>query len=261
MKKGKDISAQFGGLYLVHQNIPGKVEKSLRLQQHILFIPLQGEIGVEVGEMPFSLGVGQMLFLPEKTLHSFSSSREAGERLIALINPNEILLPPKAVPTILPLHQLIKEILFYLLLHPQTKNAKSLTQVFYETLTEALVDRKQAELANDQLEGRVTDPRVKKAILHLRENLDQNISMDQIAKVSGLSLRSLNRLFTKETGLQPKQWLINFRIEMAKDLLMQPQASVTEVAFSVGYSSLGQFISAFRSRTGRLPSEFLKHGV
>lgn len=261
MKKGKDIAAEFGGLYLVHQNIPGKKAESVRYNQHILFIPLQGEIKIDFTERTFSFGLGQMLFLPANIRHSFSSSSQAGERLIAMIDQNKLDHDFVLAPTVMPLHQLIKEILFYLLLHPKTKNSKSLVNVLSETLTEALTEVKANLIASaDHLEGRVIDSRVKRALSFMRDSLDRNPSMEQIAKHAGLSLRNLNRLVALETGGQPKQWMIAFRVEKAKELLKKPGASVTDVAFSVGYNSLGQFISAFRSRTGQLPSEYLKRG-
>jgi AraC-like DNA-binding protein len=258
MRKGKDIAAEFSGLYLVHQNIPGKKLEETVFEQHILFIPLQGEIRVEVKDRSLSLGLGQMLFLPAKMRHSFSSSAQSGERMIAMIATHK--LHDATAPVILPMHQLIKEILFYLLLHPQAKSAKALVSVFFETLSEALGDSVGSEFSLDHLAGRVKDPRVKEALADMRENLDAKPSMNQIARNAGLSLRSFNRQFAAETGIPPKQWLIQLRIEKAKELLKKPGTSVTEVALAVGYSSLGQFIATFRSKTGQLPSEYLKRG-
>jgi AraC-like DNA-binding protein len=55
--------------------------------------------------------------------------------------------------------------------------------------------------------------------------------------------------------MTPKQVVTFHRIEKAKELLLQKQ-SVTDVAYEVGYASISQFISTFRSLTGKLPSEF-----
>jgi AraC-like DNA-binding protein len=55
--------------------------------------------------------------------------------------------------------------------------------------------------------------------------------------------------------MTPKQAITFHRIEKAKELLQKNQ-SVTDVAYEVGYSSLSQFITTFRSLTGKLPSEF-----
>ncbi len=260
MKKGQDISAKFGGLYIVHQNVPGKKASVLCYPQHILFIPLQGEILIEVEGKRRAFGVGQMLYLPPNTVHSFSSSSAFGERLIAMIDAKLLLFKgPADGPIQLPLHQFIKELLFYLILHPNSKITKSLVLVFAETLKESLEDTS-SPTSLDHLLGKVTEGRIKSALEFMRDNLSDNVSMEDVARKAGLSGRNLNRLVLKETGFQPKQWLIQFRIEKAKELLKAPSASVTDVAYAVGYNSLSQFISAFRSRTGQLPSEFQRHG-
>jgi AraC-like DNA-binding protein len=262
VKKGKDISSQFSGLYLVHQNLPGKRNASVLYPEPILFIPLQGEIAVQVEDRTITLSLGQMLYLPPHTQHSFTSSNQMGERLIAMLDPK---LAPKgleaAVPIKLPLHQFMKELLFYLLLHPKTKSAKSLVQIFAETLSEAIAESASAVLSlQEHLESKSSDPRVLQSLGYLQNHLNEDLNMAGVAKKAGLSLRNFNRLMVKETGLQPKRWLVSYRIAKAKELLRVPGTSVTEVAYAVGYNSLGPFISAFRASTGQLPSEYLRRG-
>jgi AraC-like DNA-binding protein len=64
----------------------------------------------------------------------------------------------------------------------------------------------------------------------------------------------------QEMGMTPKQFLIAARIEKAQELLLKPGSSVLNVALEVGYSSMSQFIAAFRSQTGQLPSEVARIG-
>ncbi len=262
MKRGKDISAQFADLYLVHQNVPGKRVSQVSHSSHILFIPLQGEITVSA-DNEYALGSGHMLFLPANTTHSFDSSISTGERLIAMMNPPAALAKKIRAfgPAKLPLSQLIKEILFYLLLHPKTPNAKSLVSVLIETLAEGLQGHSEhSSSVTDHLSGKIKDDRVRRVVSLIHEQLGDKISIDKMAKQAGLSSRNLNRLMLQEIGLTPKQFLIAARIEKAQDLLQQPGASVTAVAFEVGYNSLSQFIAAFRSQTGQLPSEVARFG-
>jgi AraC-like DNA-binding protein len=262
MRKGKDISVQFGSLFLVHQNVPGKKAASVKYNQHILFIPLQGEITIEVANQKIAFGLGQMLYLAPHTLHSFSSSEKFGERLIAMLDAELLTrVSTSEKPTKLPLNQFVKELLFYLLLHPKLKSAKTLVSVFVETLQESLAENLfSSHIDMDRLAGKVVDGRIKEALNFMQENLSEAITIEKVAKKAGLSGRNFNRLVLKETGLQPKQWLIRFRIEKAKELLKTPNISVTDTAYAVGYNSLGQFISAFRALTKQLPSEFLRHG-
>ena len=84
--------------------------------------------------------------------------------------------------------------------------------------------------------------------------------MDAVAKASGMSTRSFNRLFAVELGLTPKQVLSQYRVAHARAQLLTGKVTVTEAALSVGYNSLAQFIAVFRQLTGQLPSEVARLG-
>ncbi len=258
MKKGKDTSSTFKGLYLVHQNIPGKeVELHSHDEEHILFIPLQGEITVTTETAILKCGPGRTIYIPNKTLHKFESSQHQGERLIAMLKNNVWKknasggLPSRLFPT----SQLCNEILFYLLLNPKTKHSGDLINVLVQTISENM---EMAVGAIEHLEAKGSEPRLQKALMFLRDNVgEEDISMGKAAQSAGLSLRSLNRLCLEQLGTSPKNIFIQYRIEKAQELLSQ-QMSVTEAAFAVGYNSLASFISAFRKVTGQLPSDMRK---
>lgn len=257
MKKGRDIAVKFPGLFLVHQNIPEKkVDFHSHDDEHLLFIPLQGEIKVITRERTITVGAGKMVYLPAGTEHAFDSSSLLGERLIVMVSTKLWKSsscgdhPISSVSA----NQLLKELLFYLLLHPETKNAKSIVQTFSQTLDETLHEACHL-MELDHVEAKVRDERIAKSIQFFRSHLSESISMDQVAKSCGLSTRNFNRLFVQEVELTPKQVLTQLRVEKAKELLSNKK-SVTETAFDVGYQSLSQFISSFRLLTGQLPSEW-----
>jgi hypothetical protein len=176
MRRGKDISTQFKNLYVIHQNIPGKKAQVSGFEQHLLFIPLQGEISIQADVTRYSFGPGQMLYLAPGVPHTFSSSSQGGERLIAMLSSRAITNSPKAIR--LPLSHFIKELLFYLLLHPKTKNPGSLVSVLEETLLEIL-EQGSASGDVDHLEGKVTDPRVRQVLELMRNSIGRKTSMDE----------------------------------------------------------------------------------
>jgi transcriptional regulator GlxA family with amidase domain len=92
----------------------------------------------------------------------------------------------------------------------------------------------------------------------LEENFHRSFSIEEIARKSGLSTRSFNRLFLTELAVTPKQAMTLYRVERAKQLLRQGKGSVTDIAFEVGYQSVSQFIATFRRHTGQLPSSLLR---
>ncbi len=256
MKQGQEVIAKFPGILIIHQKIRGKRKRRHHHEDHEIFIPLQGEIGVhfEAGEL--KAGQGKMIYIPAGVEHVFTSTENAdGERLYFFIDTKmwDKLGGIASEPKILPVSQLSKELLFHLLIHPKTKAAQSLCETLVQTFSEMLEQIIPTGL--DSFSGKISDPRVKKVWIKIQESYQEQISMDRLAKASGLSVRNLNRLFLDESGMTPKQAITFHRIEKAKELLLQNQ-SVTDVAYEVGYSSLSQFITTFRSLTGKLPSEF-----
>jgi AraC-like DNA-binding protein/mannose-6-phosphate isomerase-like protein (cupin superfamily) len=260
MQQGQDISAEFPGLFLIHQKITAyDVREHRHDSDHELFLPLQGEIQLRFHDQVLKAGPGKMLYMPPGIEHAFSSSKSGeGERLIAVISAKlwKASSGTNHQACILPLSQLSKELLFHLLIHPRTKTAKSLIATFVETLSEMLENPSlggQKDTAH--LRGKISDIRLKKAVELIEDSYREAIPLEKIARSAGLSVRSLNRLAQIELGLTPKQILTLKRVDEAKSLLKQKKA-VTDVALSVGYSSVSQFITVFRKATGRLPSGF-----
>jgi AraC-like DNA-binding protein len=263
VRRGQDIAAQFAGLYLVHQNLPGKRVRRHRRREHLLFVPLQGEVRVAVGKALLRCGPGRMVYLPPDTEHAFESSDEQGERLICLLDDERWVrngCGASVEAAVLPANQLCKELLFYLLLHPRTRAGETIVDVFVQALSESL-EASRGLLQVEHLEGKTRDPRVREALGYLERKMGRKISVRQAAEHAGLSSRSLNRLFLKEFGLSPRRVLALLRVSKARELLASGRHSVSEVAWEVGYGSLSQFIAVFRQATGQLPSEFARSGA
>jgi AraC-like DNA-binding protein len=260
MKRGQDLCLNLPGLYVVHQNIPGKEVDFHEHKEHLLFFPLHGEIQVHLEKNTLTCGPGRMIYLPPNTSHSFDSSLTEGERLIVLIGASNWKKHrlPSLKPTLASGNQLCKELLFYLLLHQNSKHQAVLIETFVRTLAESLAASE--PVAIDHLEGRAKDTRLIKALELLRLKVDEPPTGQELASHSGMSARNLNRLFLTELGLTPKQASTSFRIDHAKNLLLGGSVTVTEAAFASGYQSLSQFITVFRQVTGLLPSEIRRFG-
>lgn len=268
MKKGSDVSAKFGGLYVVHHNLPGQRHRRIKREEHLVFIPLQGEIRIDLDGRKLRAGPGRLVYLPRGQVHEFESSEDRGERLVALVDDRLIRPVAKTLElrlteaAIVPLPQISKELLFFLLLNPRTRFAPSVAKIFVETFLEALAFGNLSDPSDGlaRFELHAQDPRIEAAIAYMRENLSEELSMEDVARKAGLSVRNFGRRMIEETNLSPRQMLIRFRVEKACELLSAPNAGVLDVALGVGYRSLSQFIAAFRSVTGQLPSEFARYG-
>lgn len=96
---------------------------------------------------------------------------------------------------------------------------------------------------------------VVRAIHYMRENMDEQVSLEVVCRVAGISKFHFIRVFESITGTSPHQFWAALRIQKAK-LMLSRRVSVTEACFAVGYSSLGTFSRIFRELVGIGPKEF-----
>ncbi len=97
---------------------------------------------------------------------------------------------------------------------------------------------------------------VERAICHMKVRLAEPLDLDQLARIAGISRFHLVRVFDELTGTTPHHFLACLRIQRAKDLLLVPGASITQVCMEVGYTSLGTFSTTFSNLVGLSPQEF-----
>ncbi len=91
----------------------------------------------------------------------------------------------------------------------------------------------------------------------IENNYEKDLNLDLLSKILLTSKYHLQRLFKKNYGITPKQYLTDLRIRKAKELLAEG-VSVTETCFSVGFESLGSFSSLFKNKTGYSPTQYQK---
>lgn len=99
------------------------------------------------------------------------------------------------------------------------------------------------------------------AVIAIRSYIDSNfqddLNLDLLSREQFISKYHMVRLFKRYYGLTPRQYLIDKRIERAKNLLLKG-STVTEACYGVGFESLGSFSSLFKKKTGNSPTSFQK---
>lgn len=100
---------------------------------------------------------------------------------------------------------------------------------------------------------------VEQMIRYFREHYQEEISLEQVAANMFLSPYYISRIFKSETGDTPIDYLIQIRMEKAKEILEKgPGQSIQEVAASVGYEDAYHFSKLFKKRYGITPSQVKK---
>ncbi len=83
----------------------------------------------------------------------------------------------------------------------------------------------------------------------------RNFSIPKIAELMNMSTPKLEREIKKLTGMTPIQYVNNFRLHKAKDLLQKDDKSVFEISHSLGFKSLSYFGKAYKEMFGVAPSK------
>ncbi|RUR76785.1 helix-turn-helix domain-containing protein [Chlorogloeopsis fritschii PCC 9212] len=98
--------------------------------------------------------------------------------------------------------------------------------------------------------------RLRKAIEYIDENLDQDLSLMEIAGIVQMSMYHFSRLFKQSTGLSPHQYVTNCRIEKAKRLLARTEEAINQIGQQVGFPNQSHFTSVFRKYIGITPKAY-----
>ncbi len=99
---------------------------------------------------------------------------------------------------------------------------------------------------------------IHKAIEYMHVHYERKLSVEDLASVAGFSPSHFNRVFRRETGKSPIDYLIGMRLEKVRKLLRSGTVRITDAALQCGFSSSSHLTSCFRQAYGTTPSEYLK---
>lgn len=87
-------------------------------------------------------------------------------------------------------------------------------------------------------------------------NLDNPVSVEELAFLCHVSLSTFKRRFAKIYGTSPNKWLLNKRMQRAADLLKQKDVNASEIYYELGYENLSSFVQSFKQIYGITPKQF-----
>ena len=94
------------------------------------------------------------------------------------------------------------------------------------------------------------------AALWIDAHAHEALNLDQLATAAGLSPFHFLRLFAAVLGVTPHQYVVRSRLRHAARMLAEGTASITDVAFDVGFGDLSNFVRTFRRAAGMSPRRF-----
>ena len=96
---------------------------------------------------------------------------------------------------------------------------------------------------------------ISRARMRIRESLESDLTIQQIAEELGVSYSNLRKLFKEHTGLSPATYQQELRLLRAKELLTTTELSIKEIAYRLNFESPDYFSAKFKAKMGLKPSE------
>ncbi|MEZ4454403.1 MAG: AraC family transcriptional regulator [Nannocystaceae bacterium] len=104
----------------------------------------------------------------------------------------------------------------------------------------------------------LADPRLAPALRRMHAQIARAWTVDQLARIAGLSRSAFFDRWSRAVGLPPREYLLAWRMAVAKGLLRQGELGLSEVAAQVGYGSASAFSTAFSHHVGQAPSRYAR---
>ena len=102
-------------------------------------------------------------------------------------------------------------------------------------------------------------PEIFRAIKYIESNISEVITLEELSRVSGLSLSHFKVKFKNETGVTPWIFIMEKKIELSKEMLKKGGMSITKVAYELNFGSASYFSFLFKRFCGMTPTEYKKN--
>ncbi len=93
-------------------------------------------------------------------------------------------------------------------------------------------------------------------LAHIRKHLDQPLTLDDLARATGLSAFQIGQRLKRHFGLTPKQYILRSRVEKARHLLSATRQPLSEVALACGFSDQSSLTRQFKQSAGLTPKAY-----
>jgi AraC family transcriptional regulator len=243
------------------------------LRQHSLVITepkscFQAERRLDGKFQPYAHGNGRVDVIPAFLSHSTNWDQEVEFSVIAIcptllmratqeFMPREIELIPQCSID----DPVIQQLALALKLEIQTGCMSG--QLYGELLGTALAARlvQNYAVSKSSLEFKANglpQSQLKRVIDYIKANLSQDLSILDLATLTGMSESHFSRSFKQSVGIAPYHYLMQQRVERAKQLLEKPSINISTIALDCGFANQTHITKVFRQMTGMTPKAYQK---
>ena len=221
-----------------------------------LVIVLSGNFTAEIEDKVYTLGKNDILMITPLEKHRFETN---GDSHIAIIEAAPEIIPD--IEKILknktfenPVQMLSERDMEFIKEHMYNIENSPLIELncIFFTLLSIMMKK------NALVSFNVPDDIFRRALLYTNEHFEENICLKDIAKALNVSYVYLSRMFSEKSGMKFSEFLNNFRIRKAVYMLLNSDASISEICYGCGWGSLRNFNRVFSKEMLCTPKEFRK---
>ena len=107
----------------------------------------------------------------------------------------------------------------------------------------------------------IKNAKLRDAVLYIESHFDESVTLPDIAKAAGINHTTLTALMKEELGLTAIEYLMNYRITVAKKQLEFTSVPIKDIANMIGFKTVQHFSRVFKVQTDITPAEFRKNAV
>lgn len=104
--------------------------------------------------------------------------------------------------------------------------------------------------------GGLADPQLARALANIHADVGRGWTVEELARDAGMSRAVFARRFSQAVGAAPVEYLLAWRMALAKEALLHGRGTLEEIALKIGYRSASAFSTAFSQKVGCPPSEY-----
>lgn len=139
-----------------------------------------------------------------------------------------------------------------------TLNNGSTPKKYFAAITMALMARVVFHFSGSVIpkpNGKVLPSRIQKVLDYVEENLDQQLSIAELAEVAGVSAYHFARIFRRATSRSLHQYVVERRLAKAKRLLAEGEDAISQIAYTCGFGSQSHMTNVFTKVLGTTPGK------
>ncbi len=239
-----------------------------------LIYVLENGFVVFVNSKRYDLRERDLLYIPGGDIHEFCSEAPTGLRIFVNFEPSALspygevervqtqLRDVRLIAAGSGLHTQVEKQMRAIL--EEHKNEEAADRLFYTArMLDILVllcrsTPSQVNIGSRNGGKRMGLEKIRNSFRYIEENYSEDIHLGDIARAAGFSEYYFSRLFKEITEKSFHRYLAEYRIKKAEALLTDPDYTISEAAYAVGFSSIATFDRLFRTIKGCSPQEFRK---